>query len=203
MQAIIHPHPGAANFDWLLSLPRQVLDREWYGNPVSTPLEFAFGVDEENLWFLSARSARPEIHPNAIPGAFTPELWKYDVAEFFLARPSTGQYWEFNLCPNGAWWACGFKDVRIQDVALPLPAGVETRGDISGNSWLAMSRIPLDSFLPVTGGQPGKDSLDSLTLAVTAILDTPEQIFLTTGLDKTGQPDFHRPDSFPPVALPV
>lgn len=202
MQALIHSHSGAAGFDWLLSLPRQILDREWYGNPVCPPLEFAFGVDEENLWFLATRAAHPEMHPDAAPGVFTPELWKYDVAEFFLVRPSTGQYWEFNLCPNGAWWACGFKAARQQNEELPVPAGVETRGDISGNSWLAMSRIPLDSLSPVVGGQPGKASLASLTLAVTAILDTPGQIFLTTGLNKTANPDFHRPDSFPSIAFP-
>lgn len=203
MHVIVTRHHSAestdslADFHWLRRLPRQAITHDWYGTEVIPVLEFAFGVDEENLWFLATRAAGASIPPDAKPGAFTPELWKYDVAEFFLHHPATGQYWEFNLCPSGAWWSCGFQSPRVQEDALTQPlSGVETLAELQEDSWLCMARIPLDSLAPIVGGQPGGESLKDLTLAVTGILETPEQIFLTTCDYLDGEPDFHRPHLF-------
>ena len=47
----------------------------------------------------------------------------------------------------------------------------------------------------ITRCKKGVDIRDC-KLAATFILDTPDQIFLTTADDLSGNPDFHRPDCF-------
>ena len=86
----------------------QRLTHDWYGTPVNAPVEFSFTIEEEYLVFRAAQAAPVTIHPEARPGEFTEELWMYDTAEFFVADAEGKQYLEFNLCPNGAWWACTF-----------------------------------------------------------------------------------------------
>lgn len=196
MNIPIHSLCEEADFDHILALPRQILNHDWYGRPVDPRMEFCFGIDEESLWFLAAREKKAITHPEAKPGKFQSELWKYDVAEWFLHNPATGQYWEFNLSPDGAWWSCGFSSPRVQDETMDTPGGIITKAFSGPASWIAMARIPLDSLIPVVGGQPGIKSLQKLTLAATFILDTPEQIFLTTAEPKNGEPDFHQPHCF-------
>lgn len=83
----------------------------------------AFATDGQYLWFLAARNREATVHPDARPGQFQPELWRYDLAEWFLASGEGTNYWEFNLAPNGAWWACAFTDVRRANEDIPGPAG--------------------------------------------------------------------------------
>jgi hypothetical protein len=51
-----------------------------------------------------------------------------------------------------------------------------------------MARIPLNELRGV--------DIRDCRLATTFILNSPDQIFLTTADDLAGEPDFHRPDSF-------
>ncbi len=196
MNIPLHLHPSEASFDWLKSLPRQILARDWYGNSVEPPVLFSFGLDEEHLWFLAERRKAARFHPEGMPGTFTPELWKYDVAEWFLLNPGTGAYWEFNLSPNGAWWACAFRSARRADDSIPAPRGISSLSETNDGSWLTMARIPLDDLAPIVSGKPGADALDGCKLAATFIQETPVQIFLTTAEPCEGEPDFHRPQCF-------
>ena len=144
MQVIIHQWAFNGSFDQLASLPRQELVNDWFGYDVEPSAEFAFATDGEFLWFLASRSKAATIHPEARPGQFQPELWRYDLAEWFMAA-----------------------------------------GD---GEWCAMARIPLNELRGV--------DIRDCKLAATFILDTPDQIFLTTADDLSGNPDFHRPDCF-------
>lgn len=188
MQVIIHQWAFNGSFDQLASLPRQELVNDWYGYDVDPSAEFAFATDGEYLWFLAARNKEAAIHPDARPGQFQPELWKYDLAEWFIAAGDSSNYWEFNLAPNGAWWACAFSDTRRADENIPAPLAVDTKHIITNEGWCTMARIPLNELR-------GVDIRDS-RLATTFILNTPDQIFLTTADDLSGDPDFHRPNSF-------
>ncbi len=196
MQVIVHRMPAGSSFDVLASLPRQQLVRDWWGNEVNPPFEFAMAENGERLFILASRRKTPRAQPGSRPGELFPKpLCDYDVAEFFLGQKAGGRYFEFHIAPSGAWWYSFFKAVRQTDAEdNPVPQGVETQTRPLKDGWLAMAGIPL----------PGLDglSLDACRLAVTAILEFPDSIYLTTAAPSTGEPDFHRPDDWTPPAIP-
>ena len=51
----------------------QQLTHEWYGNPVVSPVEYSFTIEDEYLVFRAAQAAPLTIHPEAHPGEFTEE----------------------------------------------------------------------------------------------------------------------------------
>lgn len=168
---------------------------DWHGEKIDQPMAFGFVMDQKNLWFVAARQQAPKIHPQARPGAFQPELWQHDVAEFFLSDPSTGRYLEFNLAPNGAWWSAEFTAprVRAEQEDVPFP-GVATFADMAvDGSWMAAAALPLDQLRERLNF--GKDS----QLNATFIVNSPQQQFLTAAKLSDGEPDFHLPASFPTV----
>lgn len=146
MQVIIHQWAFNGSFDQLASLPRQELVNDWFGYDVEPSAEFAFATDGEYLWFLASRSKEATVHPDARPGQFLPELWRYDLAEWFMAAGDGTNYWEFNLAPNGAWWACAFSDTRRANEAIPAPLAVDTKCILTDEGWCAMARIPLNEL---------------------------------------------------------
>ena len=168
----------------------QRLTHEWYGTPVNAPVEFSFTIEEEYLVFRAAQAASVTIHPEARPGEFTEELWMYDTAEFFVADAEGKQYLEFNLCPNGAWWACTFTEPRVRDATAGIPVGVRTRGEVTPAGWSCCAMLPLAYFRSL-----GIDVYDC-RLAATCILNSPDYLFLTTSDDQSGEPDFPRPWSW-------
>lgn len=192
MNILLHAVTGKKEFHWLTQLPRQQLNKDWFNEGITPPAEFCVAMDDDSLWFLAARRSAASCHPNACPGTFQEELWKYDVGEWFLYSPESGQYWEFNLSPNGAWWSCGFSAPRLQDPGMAVPSGVETRAEQTSDSWLAMAKIPLHELAPVAK----EKDLSLLKMAVTFILESPRQVFLTSAAIDTPDPDFHLPGSY-------
>ena len=175
------------------TLPQQ-MSRDWYGAAVEPPVSFSFELTGETLIFRASCPAPALINPAARPGAFCPELWKYDTAEFFLASPVTGHYLEFNLCPNGAWWAQAFSAPRVA-ADTPAPEGVLTEAAYTPTGWSTQAAIPLTEL-----GRLGLDPRHCL-LAAAAIVHSPDYLFLTTADNQTGEPDFHRPACWPPAKL--
>lgn len=172
----------------------QHLESDWFGAAVLPAPEFSFELGEHDLVFRAARRAPAVIHPEARPGAFCAELWRYDTAEFFMGQAEGGRYLEFNLCPNGAWWAQAFDAPRVA-AAEAAPQGVRATGQCEPEGWECCARIPLSELIRL-----GLDPR-ACRLAFTAILNTPQQIFLTTAEDLSGEPDFHRPSSWPLAAV--
>ena len=168
----------------------QALSHEWYGKAVAVPVEFSFCVEGDFLVYRAAQKAAVVIHPEAQPGQFKEELWKYDTAEFFVADAEGKNYMEFNLCPNGAWWACAFNAPRVRDAAAGVPVGVITSGDVSATGWSCSARIPLSYLRSID------IDVASCRLVATCILNSPDYLFLTTSDDQSGKPDFHRPLSW-------
>lgn len=184
-----------------LDVPLLGIGKDWHGSPFDPGAGYALAQDGQRLWFIASHTKPARIHPSARPGKFQPELWRYDVAELFLADPVSGRYFEFNLAPNGAWWSCEFTAPRVryqeEDFQMPeVGAFAELAED---GSWAAALAIPLDilkariNYGPETRGN------------VTFILNSPDQKFLTAAKLSDGEPDYHLPGQFPTLqsrALP-
>ena len=168
----------------------QQLCKEWYGNSMEPPYSFSMQLTAGGRVFRAARAAAASVHPEAREGEFREELWKYDAAEFFISTPSGDQYMEFNLSPNGAWWAAVFCAPRQVAPGYEgwIPAGVQATGSSNSEGWSCRALIPT-AALEQVGISPA-----DCKLAAAAILKSPEQVFLTTALPCNTQPDFHRPD---------
>jgi len=180
-----------------LDLSMSRIDTDWFGHHLEFPAVYGLAIDSSHLWFVATRNKAASISPQAGPSEFVPELWKYDVAEFFLSHPSSGRYLEFNLAPNGAWWSAEFVAPRVRDERQEggIP-GVKTYSMIAPDGdWLAAASIPRD-FLEARFDF-GKQS----RMNVTFIVDSPAQKFLTASSAATGEPDFHLPDLFEQISL--
>lgn len=182
--------------DWgSLDLSLFGLNHDWYGQAINPTVTYGFAVDLQNLWFVACQAKAAQIHPSARPGAFQSELWRHDVAEFFLVDPVTHHYLEFNLAPNGAWWACEFSEPRqrVSEHDSPLE-GVATFADLAPDgSWMAAAALPLS--LLRERFHFGDDS----RMNATFIINSPTQSFLTAAKLSDGEPDFHLPAQFPKV----
>lgn len=168
----------------------QDLNDDWFGGKSKFYPHFLCAVDGSHFYFLAGGRGTAAYHPDGTEGKFQPDLWKYDVAEFFLASPD-GSYLEFNLSPNGAWWSARFNKPRVARDLPPL-AGVETVSEITDESWQVRAAIPLSEL----------GSLEGALFNVTFILGSPAQQFFTAAPPGDGAPDFHRPDLFLPMSLP-
>ena len=179
-----------------LDLPMFGIARDIDGAAVDPPAGFSLAADGRRLWFVAHHRAAATLHPQARPGSFQAELWKWDVAELFLAHPESGRYFEFNLAPNGAWWSCEFLAPRLRaeeaDIAFPEVATFSDLG--ADGSWLAAMAIPLDLLVARLGFGPQTCG------NVTMILNSPEQRFLSAAPLGDGPPDFHRPEFFPRIS---
>lgn len=190
----------------------QTLCSEWYGARVEPPFFFRFYAEGERLCFEAWREAAAQVHPDARPGAWQAELWRYDVVEFFLAAPDASRYLEFNLCPNGAWWARAFGEPRVPlpdfdaasaaDVARFLQ--VQTSGELRDGRWTCRAGLSLPA-LRAWGWGP-----ELARVAVAAVLcseasearaEATALTYLTTCEQRGGRPDFHRPWDWEPALL--
>jgi hypothetical protein len=175
-----------------LSLPVWGLQRDWFDATLASPMMFSLAEDEQRLWFVAAGKSPAKIHPQARPGAFVAELWRYDCAELFLADPVSGRYFEFNLAANGAWWSAEFLAPRQRaesiDIAFPE---VATYAELSPDGgWMSAIAIPVDLLKARLGWS------DSSLINVTFIVNSPEQQCLTAARLPGEEPDFHQPAHF-------
>jgi hypothetical protein len=180
-----------------LDVPLFGLQNDLAGTPLEVPAAFSIVTDPQRLWFIANHRKPALIHPQARPGAFQQELWRYDVAELFLADPVSGRYFEFNLAPNGAWWSCEFTAprVRAEEVEIAMPEVATFSEMAPDGSWVAAMAIPLDLLKARLDFGPGT------LLNVTMILESPQQRFLSAVNLGEGGPDFHRPAKFSKAAF--
>jgi hypothetical protein len=176
-----------------LDLPVLGMTSDWHGVALNPPLGFALAADAASLWFVATRQAPATCRHGAEPGSFTEGLWERDVAELFIADPASGSYVEFNLAPNGAWWAARFSAPRIRSPVQPdfQSAAASHWEEPSANGWCAAIRVPLP-FLKRELGFGEKT-----TANVTAILNYPQQTFHSAARLPGAEPDFHQPAAFP------
>jgi hypothetical protein len=178
-----------------LDVPMLGLEKDWHGTALQPPAAFALAMDAQRLWFIAHHRRPSQLHPLSRPGSFQAELWRYDVAELFIADPASGRYFEFNLAPNGAWWSCEFTAprVRAEDIDILMPE-VATFSDMAADgSWLAAMALPLDLL---------KARLDfgpRTRVNVALILESPVSKFVSAADLGGGVPDFHQPQRFPEI----
>lgn len=192
----IFTHPTA--FQWgELDIPMFGLVTDFDGAPVHPPVGFSLATDTQRLWFIASHQQPAELHPRSRPGGFLSELWRYDVAELFIADPVSGRYFEFNLAPNGAWWSCEFTAprVRAEEVDIAMPEVATFAEMAPDGSWLAAMAIPLDLLKARLDFGPASK------INVTAIVNSPEHKFLSATKFSGETLDFHRPDEFSPVTF--
>ena len=170
--------------------PLQELCHDWYGAPLAPPARFQLVEDPSRLWLIAGRRKPANAHFMGDCGDFQAELWKFDVAELFIASPDFKNYLEFNLSPRGAWWAARFGEPRQAADLGPLPEVICHGSPEGAESWTAALGIPLDWLRQRIGWSPDSP------LNVTFILESPDQRFLTASNLGGGEPDFHRPGSF-------
>jgi hypothetical protein len=180
-----------------LDVPLLGVGKDWHGDVLDPAAGFSLAMDSRYLWFIAHHRKAAALHPQARPGKFQAELWRYDVAELFIADPVSGRYLEFNLAPNAAWWSCEFTAPRVRavedDIVMP---DVATYSDMAADgSWIAAMAMPLDLLRArIDFGVASRAN-------VTFILESPEQRFLTAGNLGEGEPDFHQPDRFPAITF--
>lgn len=180
-----------------LDVPLFGLARDLNDQLLTIPASYAVVIDPRYLWFIANHRRAASIHPQARPGLFQSELWKYDVAELFLTDPTSGRYFEFNLAPNGAWWSCEFTGARIRaeevDIAMPE---VATFSDMAADgSWIAAMAIPLDLLQARLNFGP------ETRMNVAMILESPAQKLMSATDLGGGVPDFHQPSRFSEITF--
>lgn len=173
------------------------LRTEWAGRDISVPMHYRLLRTEEALVYRADRAAAPALHPTAQPGTFSADLWRYHCAEFFLADPGGAPYMEFNLAPNGAWWACLFTSPRVAAEPAPDLSAISAAGTVSRHGWEAEMRVPL-SLLPACG-----IPAHTCRLAIGAALPEHGEArwLTTTPHDITDPADFHTPAAWAPTVL--
>lgn len=173
------------------------LTTEWSGGTIGAALRYRLMRTEEALVYRAARAATPALHPTAQAGHFSADLWRYHCAEFFLAAPGGTPYMEFNLAPNGAWWACLFNTPRVATAPAPDLSSIRGTGTITAQGWAAEMQVPL-SLLTACG-----IPLPACRLAIGAALPQKGEArwLTTTPHDCTAPADFHTPAAWSLVNL--
>lgn len=180
-----------------LDVPLCGLETDWAGTPLQPAAAFALAMDAHRLWFIAHHRQPAQLHPRSRPGMFQAELWRHDVAEWFIAEPVSGRYFEFNLAPNGAWWSCEFSAprVRAEEIDIAMPE-VATFSDMAADgAWLAAMAIPLDLLRARLDFGPRS------RINVAMILGSPAQRFVTATALGGDAPDFHQPQRFAEVVF--
>ncbi len=169
------------------SKPFITIEKDWSGEAGPGP---AFRVEmRDDTWFFHVRVNKPPLgNPGAAPGKFHEGLWRYDVAEWFVANRDTGRYMEWNLAPNGAWWAMLFSEPRRRAGVLPDLQGVITESAITHDGWEAVLHVPRALLESALGA-------GVLTHNACFILGVPRQHFSWVNFP-VEEPDFHLPKYF-------
>ncbi len=180
-----------------LDVPMFGLTKDWHGEDFSPAAGFSLVQDQKRLWFIANHRKPASLHPHSRPGCFQADLWRYDVAELFLADSRSGRYFEFNLAPNGAWWTCEFTAprMRAEDMDIAMPEVATFAEMAPDGSWLAAMAIPLELL------RARLDFSGNSLLNVAMILNSPDQQFLSATSLGQGAPDFHQPSQFSKVAF--
>ncbi len=173
------------------------LASDWHGKLIDKPLTFSLAIDHDYLWFVACHESPATIHPNARPGEFQAELWRYDVAELFISDPITGRYLEINIAPNGAWWSAFFTSPRVRESTKDIQLeGIATYADLSPTGgWMTAAALPLKKL------QEELNFGDASMINVTFIVNSPKQQFISAAKLKGDEPDFHQPEGFKKVTF--
>lgn len=169
------------------------LERDWFGVHPAQQVDVIFAADSNYLWFAGKGSGTFQYDLNLKSGDFTPGLWEQDLIELFISNRTSGHYVEVNLSPAGARWAATFSAPR-KKIADWDPTICGTYSENSEATWNAAIWMALDELREQLDGEPTHFNM-------TAIVNTPDQQFLSLSDLPGKDPDFHQPSHFTPITL--
>ena len=154
-----------------------ILKAQWNGEPYKG-LPYQLALNENTLFFSVEFPDNAFSNHNSTPREYSPELWKFDVGEVFITGESN--YLEVNLAPNLAFWLQGFSSVRQADQLFTYQDLQPTVCQLG----LSLSLSKLERYL---------GPKDKWRFNVTAILESPNQVFLSECVLPGTEADFHQP----------
>lgn len=175
-----------------IDIPILGLRQDWFGSPINPNLGFCLIQDPDFLWFIATRQALHTSPVNSKCGDFIEGLWDFDVAELFLSNPSNGHYLEWNLSPNGAWWAASFSAPRSRITSLERWQSMVKTFAFTDHSQLWCAAIQI----PVTILQDEIHFSSESCANVSAVLHEPDPKFISFNPLPGKSPDFHQPSAF-------
>lgn len=168
------------------------IERDWFGNAVSTPPQYKLAIDPKFLWFGARRLYPPQSSRTISAGTFEEGLWNEDVAELFLCDDAIStRYAEINLAPSGAYWRCEFESYRTRAKGGALPVeNIQARGQVGASGWEASLRVPRRELSITFSGERASRG------NVSFILRGPRLAYFTAHGLKASHPDFHLTEQF-------
>ena len=173
-------------------LPHSSIGSCWVGDVLPSPLWWVVALDPNHLWFAGSLPGGGVCIPHAKHGEFFEGLWEADVLELFIKDPS-GRYFEFNVSPQGAWWAmelCAYRE-RVSYLRLPRVDLMET--EVLLDRWTALVCLDRASLpMPISAGS---------TVHVSGIFHDDKPRYLSSNPVANVAPDFHHLEAFQRVSL--
>lgn len=191
MVSVYHsPTPLSASD--LRRLPRGEVSACWRGEALPRNLSWCIALDPDRLWFFGALPGGQDTLAGSAHGAYEEGLWEADVLELFI-KDSSGEYFEFNLSPDGAWWAMKLSSyrVRAKDFVPPRVLSIETikdDGEWSGTVSIDRMSLPFQ----VKNG---------VSMHVSGIFQREGPRYLSSNRVVGVEPDFHHRQAFVPIKL--
>lgn len=179
-----------ASDEQLRALPRQLFCTTSSGKAATGALTAAIVSCPETLNLVVDCGWPADSKELGEAGEFTEGLWESDVVELFLADRATGNYQEFHLAPNGAWWSATFSAPRVREERRFESKGVSVATSCNAAGWSGFLRLPKSIvFL---------DSLDASSCSgnLAAIINGHPKQYLSTSILPGEKVDFHQPRSF-------
>lgn len=128
--------------------------------------------------------------PEPRPPSRTDGLWRHTCFEAFIGRAGSGEYWEYNFSPSGAWAAYHFGAYRAGMAPLMKGAPPQIRLESAEDQITLHVVVDLSWLLrsPVGVG---------LRLGLSAVVEDRAQMLSYWALKHpAGKPDFHHADGF-------
>jgi hypothetical protein len=126
----------------------------------------------------------------------TEGLWRHTCFEAFLQAP-TGEYWEYNLAPSGAWAAYEFTGYRAGMKPLAQQTAPQIRCEADADSFELAASLDLRWLA-------GRHSPVALRLGLSAVIEDRTRVLSYFALKHPAEkPDFHLADSFVASLAPV
>ena len=141
VRPIVYSFRRLIDFSRLRALSRQDIIKGWSGEPLVRPFSFVVAVDPDRLYFLcempgEVLGARRHAHLEFVEG-----LVSHDVAELYVMG-TRGEYQEFHLSRDGAWWSMCFDSCRVRKQSSHRPSGVEIEVCQRDGFWEGVMSVP-------------------------------------------------------------
>jgi hypothetical protein len=117
-------------------------------------------------------------------------LWRHSCFEAFVKHDGSGEYWEFNFSPSGAWAAYQFSSYREGMAPLLKGAAPHIVQQLAGETFELAVVLDLSGLARTSGD-------NRLRLGLAAVIEDDAQVLSYWALKHPAEkPDFHHAESF-------